>query len=328
MTFGFEVESCMCRQRGLSIIELMVALVIGVIITFGATTLFLQSKRSYLQDEEVARVQENGRYVLRLLNRELSMSGFYGRVLRGDLVTSAPSGTDCFNYLVDTDLPFEHHNNVSANGVGAPNDPNMPAGCLVAGEHEAGTDMLVVRRSTDRPNYEKGTTLEALDPNAVYLRIVDDNVAITLERGGGATGSTIDIWEYSPNILFIRDHAITSGDGIPALCRRRISTGGNDVSAVECLAEGVENLQVEFGVDLDGDLQVDQYLDAPTSVQMGAAMAAKVYILVRSGNEIPGYTDDKVYTLGQTVVPAHNDGFYRKVMQTTVLLRNSEAFKF
>jgi type IV pilus assembly protein PilW len=57
-------------------------------------------------------------------------------------------------------------------------------------------------------------------------------------------------------------------------------------------------------------------------------VVARIYLLLRTVNEISGHEDTKTYNLGQTAVGPFNDGYYRRVFQTTVLLRNSEVYKF
>jgi len=49
-------------QKGFSIVELMIAMLLSLLLLSGTVSLFEQSKRNYLQDEQVARMQENGRY--------------------------------------------------------------------------------------------------------------------------------------------------------------------------------------------------------------------------------------------------------------------------
>ena len=316
-------------QAGFSLIELMIAILLGFVLSFAAANLFLQAKVSYLEDEEYARLQENGRYALRLVGRELSMAGFLGGVFRGENISTALSGSTCYNYLMDTDVPFEHHNDVTANGVGVPNEPVMPSTCLTstAGDHQAGTDMLVARRTADLPHVVEGTvqagmTIEDAD---LYLRKEEYNESLTLVNGTQTNhgGLNVDVWQYHPQMLFVRDWSRANTDGIPALCRKRLPAMNT-----ECLVEGVENLQVEFGVDDDGDLQVDRFVDSPSSTNMDSVLAARIYLLMRSVNEVAGYTNDRAYTLGSTAVAAANDGFYRRVFQTTVLLRNSKVYKF
>jgi type IV pilus assembly protein PilW len=62
------------QQTGFSLVELMVGLVIGLLVSAIIITVFTQSKKSYSQDEEISQLQENGRYALQLLTRELSMA--------------------------------------------------------------------------------------------------------------------------------------------------------------------------------------------------------------------------------------------------------------
>ena len=68
------------------------------------------------------------------------------------------------------------------------------------------------------------------------------------------------------------------------------------------------------------------YTASPTAAELDQAVNAKIYLLVRSVSEVPGYTNDKTYSLGETTIAALNDGFYRRLMQTTVVLRNGEVF--
>jgi len=200
------------------------------------------------------------------------------------------------------------------------NDPNMPA-----------PDVLVIRRTKDTlsaatdPN---SPTTPTLDANSFNLRIEDANVSITLVKGIGSAGSPVEWWEYYPHILFVRDHSLSSSDGIPTLCRKGLSAASNMQGDTQCIVEGVENMQIEFGIDEDGDQQANYFLTEPTDADLRAAVAARIYLLVRSVNPITGYTNDKSFSLGQTVVAPPADNYYRRVFQTTVLLRNSEAYKF
>ena len=89
------------RQYGLSLIELMVSLLLSALVLLGVVVLFQQSKTSALQDEQVARMQENGRYALRVLSRELAMMNYFGGMIDTEtdplvLDTDQLSiGTDC-----------------------------------------------------------------------------------------------------------------------------------------------------------------------------------------------------------------------------------------
>ena len=143
-------------------------------------------------------------------------------------------------------------------------------------------------------------------------------------------GSGVDAWEYRPVLVFVRPFSDTPGDDIPALCIKRLTTDSAAVAVddTECLVEGIENLQIEFGLDQTEppDYTADFYTATPTPDELAQAVNAKIYVLVRSLSEVPGYTNDKSYNLGATTVAALNDGYYRRLMQTTVVLRNGEVY--
>ena len=322
-------------QGGLSLVELMVAMLLGVVLSLGAVNLFLQSRMSFLQDEQSARMLEGGRYAQRYLSRELSMAGFYGGILRGDDISSnLASGSDnCYDWLADTTHSVEHRNNVvDSAGVESGTGDTLPSACLSSTDTIVpGTDVLVIRRVGDRAHFLRDETAtvtgsSTFDSDTAYLRLEDYNVSTTLETGNnvGTGGSKpLAVWEYRPQLLFVRDWSVTDGDGVPALCRKEMSSAG--MGPTNCLVEGVENLQVEFGIDTDDDYIPDRYLASPTDAQLSFAMGARIYILMRSTDELAGYTNDKAYTLGSQTVSAQNDGLYRRVYQTSILLRNSEA---
>ena len=59
-------------------------------------------------------------------------------------------------------------------------------------------------------------------------------------------------WEYRPSIYFIRNYSNAPGDGIPALCKK-VLTGVGPSMTSECIAAGIEDLQIEYGIDLNDD---------------------------------------------------------------------------
>lgn len=181
-----------------------------------------------------------------------------------------------------------------------------------------------------------GEPSPGLEANTVYLRLQQFGVIGDLIRGAEfdnadtIAGSGVDAWEYQPQLIYVRSYAESPGDGVPALCIKRLTTeaAGLLLDSTECLVEGIENLQVEFGLDQSEppDYSADYFKADPTPDELALAVNARIYILARSLDEVPGYTNDKSYQLGSTTIAAANDGYYRKLMQTTVMLRNGEVF--
>jgi type IV pilus assembly protein PilW len=81
------------RSAGFSLVELMVAMVIGLIITFAVVQIFTTGRTTYQTDEGLARVQENGRFAAEFLSNDIRQAGDIGcmpaRLLRSETKVSA-----------------------------------------------------------------------------------------------------------------------------------------------------------------------------------------------------------------------------------------------
>lgn len=75
------------HSRGFSIVELMVALVLGLLVIAGVLQVFLGNRQAQRVEQSVSRVSENGRIALDLLGQDLRMAGYYGcaRTLTGEI---------------------------------------------------------------------------------------------------------------------------------------------------------------------------------------------------------------------------------------------------
>ncbi|MEQ8517277.1 MAG: PilW family protein, partial [Chromatocurvus sp.] len=111
------------------------------------------------------------------------------------------------------------------------------------------------------------------------------------------------------------------GDDIPVLCDERLGSSMRSV----CLVEGVERLQVEFGIDSDGDGIADSLIRAPTPSQLAAAVSAHVHLLVRSLRELQRRPQVESLRLGVTAVDLPPDRYLRRVFSATVPLHNISA---
>ena len=65
-------------QAGVTLVELMVSLLLGLVITGGVVQIFVANRATYAFNEGLARVQENGRSAIDALNFNVRMAGFYG----------------------------------------------------------------------------------------------------------------------------------------------------------------------------------------------------------------------------------------------------------
>ena len=154
---GARIEGGVAAGTWFSLVELMVALAIGVSLSFGAMTLFLYSKRSQLQDQQLARLQENGRYALRYIAHELAMAGFRATLpagapviarLAGQCLLQLPAG-----YIIRA-WPYRRCGHQWHFRI---DDRDITSRLPAVGQAPAGSDMLVSRRTADTATCARGS---------------------------------------------------------------------------------------------------------------------------------------------------------------------------
>jgi type IV pilus assembly protein PilW len=94
------------------------------------------------------------------------------------------------------------------------------------------------------------------------------------------------------------------------------------MDTTDCLVEGVEDMQIEFGIDTDGDSVPNLYKAAPDPDEMDDLVTARVYLLMRSLGEVRDYDNTNIYTLGSKSLSV-DDSHLRRVFSTTVQTRNA-----
>jgi type IV pilus assembly protein PilW len=121
------------------------------------------------------------------------------------------------------------------------------------------------------------------------------------------------------------DDCTGSGDGIPTLKRLEYINGTAQILSV---AEGIENMQFEYGQDTDGDGVPDTYFSDTSTISsaLPAAWAQitaiKVNLLGRDLTSTGGYTDTRTYKLGPVTITTPSDGYKRTLNASTVRLNN------
>lgn len=309
-------------QSGFSLVELMIALLLGLLLMSGIIAVYLESKKSFVQDEAISRVQENGRFALRLLTREIAMGGFYAGVTDPMAVT-APVGADaCETWLLDPDQVIETYDNADGG-----EDAAFGTCALAA---VAGTDVLAVRRASDKPVVQHGdwqTGFAAFTDAQYYLHTESAGLGLAEIKLGSdlpavltAAGSTADVWNYFGRIYYIG----TEND-IPSLC-----TLSAQNTAQTCLVSGVESLQLELGIDNDGDGIPDEFVPGAVSpgagdVDVATVVSMRVSLLVRSPELARSFAaESRDWVVGDATVTT-NDQYYRRVFSATVP-RNNQIF--
>ena len=312
---------------GFTLMELLLSLALGLALVSGVALVFLQGNRSAVQDGEFTRLLENGRWALRHLGRELAMAGFWGRLMdieRAGRHASVTVGRDCGGSGEDwvmTWTPLQFLDNADSSRVKA------AFGCLPHTRIVEGSDIIAIKRTAGAPIADA-----AVAQGRIYLRS-DGGEGLFFQSDGGAPPSLGGAspggesggedggdggdsdggaanWAYQPQIYYLRDYTGETGDGVPCLSRAYLHDVTKKKPAPymdnECLVPGIENLQLEFGIDMDGDAVADCYSGSPSPAELTEAVTARLQVTARSVREVPG----------------HEGGHYRRAFSTIVLLRN------
>ncbi|MBA1244056.1 PilW family protein [Pseudomonas japonica] len=92
-------------QSGLTLIELMVALVLGLIIVLGVTQTFISAKNTYLTQNAASAMQEDARYLLSRMSQEIRMTGMFG-CLSTDSITLPATSPALFTAALATPISW------------------------------------------------------------------------------------------------------------------------------------------------------------------------------------------------------------------------------
>jgi type IV pilus assembly protein PilW len=314
---------------GATLVELMVALVLASIILLALTVVFAGGSEDRKEIERVSRQIENGAYGIQLLGDDLRLAGYYGEFDPTTLTVPASLPSLCVTDPTILSgllrMPMQGLNEVTA-------DQTCGTQTLKV---LSGNDVVVIRRvqtclsgptpdadcDTSGPYFQAAsceTTLLSTTPTDAF-KLSASTTSLTLQKKDCATSANYR--SYRAHVYYVSPED-KPGDGIPTLKRAELS--GADYRIVP-LVEGVEQFQVEYGVDTNGDGVPDSWTDAPSSVANWTnVVAARVYILVRNLERSARYTDAKSYVMGnKTFTPASADlGYKRHLYRTEVLLNN------
>ena len=310
--------------RGFSLVELMVALVITLILLAGIGQIFLSSKKSYTLQDSLSRMQESGRYAMDTLTQDLRRAGYWGgnadiTEIGGTLTQLAENGSCLGSGNSDWARMLDKK-------VFGLNDNRTNYGCLPSTSLPA-QDALLVRFAAPWP--VGGTTTPSFQNNHLYLR--SSLFEGKLFRGSDEasnpiTAAAVRTSELVARVYFINPATTTGtnkcdGGTVPSLFRLGLVNG---VPTVEEVAYGVENLQVQYGIDTTNDDSVDSFVNAagPTDPMWDQIIAVRIWLLVRAECPDTGYNNDTIYSMGGANLPAFNDGYRRKLYASTVRLRN------
>jgi len=333
------------HQRGISLVEVLVALVISLFLLGGIIQVYLANKTSYAFTNSISRIQENGRFAMDVMARDLRMAGFFG------CAVFDPEDDDIKDTIV---------NNLNTAGNGY--DPDlydfMEKDLIEGSDNDGlnGSDSITLRGaepgnlSVQPPYSSTSANIKVSEPHDLsdgdiimvsnckggdILQISDINASNgTL---GHNTGAGIEPGNYNPdNCKGGNAHCLSQSYGADASVFRfrtvtySIKVGSppsvepalwrSDNGVDEELVEGIEQMQILYGVDTTGDGHPNQYMISTAVTDWYDVMSIRLMLLVRSVADSVVEAPQTLNYNGVTATAA--DYRLRQVFTTTIALRN------
>lgn len=337
------------KQHGFTLVELMVAMTLGLFLLGGVITILTASHQTYRVNDALARMQENARYAFQVLSRDIRMAGYFGCAGNSASIVNTlnPGPPDPPGFLWNLGQALDGFEATSATAW----TPPLPTPDGTIPSPLGGRDILVIRgvdggdtKVTHHPGGNPpgsadlkvtvGSGLENDDivlvtdcQAAAIFQITNVNTSSGMDNivhnTGSPTANTPGNYtkalgkEFTGGELIkisTRSYFIRLAESWPALYRK---IGTKDA---EELVRGVENMQIEYGEDLDGDWTADVYRTADIVANWNNVVSVRISLLMQTiENNIA--SGPQPYTFnGATTTPT--DRRLRQAFTTVVALRN------
>ncbi len=320
------------RQRGVSMLELLIGLSLGLVVVAIITSFFGPASEHRRQLENSGQMFDNATFAAELLSEEIRAAGFFGELQSTTVTWQAadpcalmPTALGWASSPPTAPLPL----------VGIAAADSTP-GCI--SDRRAGTSMLSLRRVDFAP-----VPVASL-PAGIHLQVSTcgtDPVNKPYVVGSDAAAMDLRLrncTDVAPaRRVLVRTYFIecpgACGTGtVPRLTRAELTPTGT--IALTPLVDGIENLQFEYGFDTDNDGLPDVYRVALSGVA-GAAdndwsnvVAVRLFLIARSRDPAVGHIDAMTFDLGLNgTQAAAGDGFKRHIHTTLVRMMNVAGWR-
>jgi type IV pilus assembly protein PilW len=308
------------RHAGLTLVELMVALVLGVILIGGVLQLYVANKGTYLVQDDLSRLQESARFAMDMTTRDIRQAGYWG----------------CYNLTPTNNLNVGGVNfNVGIQGTEG-GGLNGSDSLILSGASGSGITIQLpymptpsASLHTNNNAFKQGDTVLVSDcKNGNVFQITNatpGNGTIDHNTGNAVSpGNAIQDLDkkYQGDAQIYTVQSITytvatdGTTGLPNLYRK------DGTNAAVPLLEGVEDMQILYGIDSDADKIPNRYVNAGAVVDWTTVVAVRIALLVRTVNQVAATATAQNYTLLDAAAYKPNDRYLRRLFVSTITLRN------
>lgn len=275
--------------KGFSLIELLIAMTIGLFLLAGIATSYLSSKKGSVTRDQVSVLEDNGRLALEVISSVVEHAGY-----------TPPSGTMPLpkNILTNT-----------ADIVGGT--------CKTSGSSIVSSSLFTSGRMTAN-NSGSGNS------DTLSLVYYGDNSLFT-DCGGNTLPTDCRIPDPTSAATGLDTNAAKIYSAFFLNGSNELQCVGSRGSSAQTIADGIENIQFLYGVKTGNDNSVERYVNASQLAGLwNNVVSIQVAVLVKSKHPVKDTAEQKTFTLLDQTVTAPNDRFQRAVFTTTVRLRNTK----
>ncbi|MGI9277492.1 MAG: PilW family protein [Endozoicomonas sp.] len=340
-------------ETGYSLVELMIALVLGLVLLGGVGHLFLSSNRTYMLQDELSRIQENARFALELLSRDIRMSGYTGCPSHTSLANTLYTTTSSREWMTHFDkgvlgIPVSSKSRIDSSAISeaivvhrVDSEDGLPVSSHTVSQaratfteshgHDEGDLLALVRENCEQVSVFRaglgttGSSVFHLAGTGGTLYNCTSQLQGDFNCMSSSSGASNYSHEHSQLVpLSSVAYYLRTSNGIPNLYRKYAGEyqSGNAVHA-ESLVEGIEGLSFLYGYDSDGDGVANQYR---TAAEIGLfsndwrnVTSVRLELLARSEQEVADQPQSYFFS-GTRITPA--DRYLRRTFLMTIELRN------
>lgn len=344
------------KQKGFSVVELMVALLLGLFLVSGVTGMYISSKQTYRMTDNLSRLQESLRFSLEFISRDIRMAGYLPCRFPPTFTNAITNGNstwflDFFNYGI---RGYEGGVSTFPSEINSDVVPNTDAIAVLKGglystsvdSNNDVTNTVTLQNPFPTTEFGLGEIAIICDPRQASMfqisgrnsaagtlnytssptTIAPDNAITNI----GSYGDDAQITPYKPVIYFIAPS--TQNPAINSLKKRffqaRLIAGVETAEMwEEELLEGVESMQILYGLDVDNDQIADRF-EAANDIgasEWPSVITVRLGLLMATGEEVTSQIDTNSYNVAGTIISAPTtpaDRRLRYVVNTTINLRN------
>ncbi|MBT8092483.1 MAG: PilW family protein [Gammaproteobacteria bacterium] len=319
------------RQYGVTLVELLISMVIGLLLVGGVLQIFSSARQTYRVHDATSRMQEGGRMALEVLARDIRMADFWGCASNSinlvnnldtsgtgyvDFVTGGIVGTDGGGMVPDS---ITLRSGVDSGiAIEPPYGPQASANIKVnVGNGLAEDAIVMVSDCTNGDVFQ----ISNANPNGTGTLVHNTGTGAPGNRnvtnpgcpGGGNAHCLSKVYGGDAKVLLTQEiiYSIGTGsEGEPALFRNGAE-----------FVDGIENLQILYGEDTNGSGTPNYFVPEGQVTDMNAVVSVRIAIVTRSSDDFLTDGIAQNYSVHGTNVVAP-DQRLRQVYTSTIAVRN------